>query len=104
MRGNGLTRGHSRRRMAGGARRLARCPVLAPAAAGFLGCVSSRMRIHAMRTTIVIDDKLMKDTLRATGLKTGREPVEPGLRALPCFPRKEDSRRFRDLQPRHQSL
>lgn len=35
-----------------------------------------------MRTNIVIDDKLMKDTLRATGLKTKREAVEAGLRTL----------------------
>ncbi len=33
-----------------------------------------------MRTNIVIDDKLMKDALRATGLKTKREVVELGLR------------------------
>ncbi len=35
-----------------------------------------------MRTNIVIDDKLMRDTLRATGLKTKREAVEAGLRTL----------------------
>jgi Arc/MetJ family transcription regulator len=35
-----------------------------------------------MRTNIVIDDKLMKDTLRATGLKTKREAVELGLRTV----------------------
>jgi Arc/MetJ family transcription regulator len=35
-----------------------------------------------MRTNIVIDDKLMRDTLRATGLKTKREAVENGLRTL----------------------
>ena len=35
-----------------------------------------------MRTNIVIDDKLMADTLRATGLKTKREGVELGLRTL----------------------
>jgi Arc/MetJ family transcription regulator len=35
-----------------------------------------------MRTSIVIDDKLMRDTLRATGLKTKREAVEEGLRTL----------------------
>ena len=35
-----------------------------------------------MRTNIVIDDKLMKETLRATGLKTKREAVELGLRTL----------------------
>ena len=35
-----------------------------------------------MRTNIVIDDKLMRDTLRATGLKTKRAAVEEGLRTL----------------------
>ena len=35
-----------------------------------------------MRTNIVIDDELMRDTLRATGLKTKREAVEAGLRTL----------------------
>lgn len=35
-----------------------------------------------MRTNIEIDDKLMKDALRATGAKTKREAVELGLRTL----------------------
>ena len=35
-----------------------------------------------MRTNIVIDDKLMSDTLKATGLKTKREAVELGLKTL----------------------
>jgi hypothetical protein len=35
-----------------------------------------------MRTNIVIDDKLMNSTLRATGLKTKREAVELG--SAPC--------------------
>ena len=35
-----------------------------------------------MRTNIAIDDKLMEATLKATGLKTKREVVEQGLRAL----------------------
>jgi len=35
-----------------------------------------------MRTNIVIDDKLMRDALKATGLKTKREVVELGLRTL----------------------
>ncbi|MDP2812003.1 MAG: type II toxin-antitoxin system VapB family antitoxin [Rhodocyclaceae bacterium] len=48
-----------------------------------------------MRTNIVIDDKLMQDTLRATGLKTKREVVEEGLRTLLRLRRQEDIRRFR---------
>ncbi len=35
-----------------------------------------------MRTNIVIDDQLMADTLRATGLKTKKEVVELGLKTL----------------------
>ena len=35
-----------------------------------------------MRTNIVIDDKLMADALNATGLKTKKEAVEEGLKAL----------------------
>jgi Arc/MetJ family transcription regulator len=35
-----------------------------------------------MRTNIVIDDALMAEVLRATGLKTKREAVEAGLRLL----------------------
>ena len=38
--------------------------------------------MHNMRTNIVIDDKLMSDTLRATGLRTKREVVELGLKTL----------------------
>ncbi len=35
-----------------------------------------------MRTNIVIDDQLMQDTLRVTGLHTKREAVELGLQTL----------------------
>ncbi len=35
-----------------------------------------------MRTNIVIDDQLMADALKATGLKTKKEAVEQGLRLL----------------------
>jgi Arc/MetJ family transcription regulator len=35
-----------------------------------------------MRTNIVIDDTLMAEALRATGLRTKREAVEAGLRLL----------------------
>ena len=35
-----------------------------------------------MRTNIVIDDKLMQEALEVSGLKTKREAVEAGLRAL----------------------
>jgi len=48
-----------------------------------------------MRTNIVIDDKLMKNTLRATGLKTKREAVEQGLRTLLRLSQQSEIRRFR---------
>jgi Arc/MetJ family transcription regulator len=48
-----------------------------------------------MRTNIVIDDKLMKDTLRKTGLKTKREAVELGLRTLLRLCKQAEIRRFR---------
>ena len=48
-----------------------------------------------MRTNIVIDDKLMKDALRATGLKTKREAVELGLRTVLRLRKQEEIRRFR---------
>ena len=35
-----------------------------------------------MRTTIVIDDKLMQEAMRATGLRTKRAVVEAGLKLL----------------------
>lgn len=48
-----------------------------------------------MRTNIVIDDELMEDTLRVTGLKTKREAVELGLRTLLRLRRQEEVRGFR---------
>jgi Arc/MetJ family transcription regulator len=51
--------------------------------------------IHIVRTNIVIDDKLMRDTLRATGLRTKREAVELGLQTLLRLRRQEQIRGFR---------
>lgn len=48
-----------------------------------------------MRTNIVIDDKLMEDTLRATGLKTKREVVELGLHTLIRLQKQQAIRRFK---------
>ena len=48
-----------------------------------------------MRTNIVIDDKLMQDTLKATGLRTKREVVELGLRTLLRLGRQSEIRRLR---------
>jgi Arc/MetJ family transcription regulator len=51
------------------------------------------MRI--MRTNIVIDDKLMSDTLRATGFKTKREAVELGLKTLLRLRQQSEIRKLR---------
>jgi Arc/MetJ family transcription regulator len=48
-----------------------------------------------MRTNIVIDDRLMKETLRATGLKTKREAVELALRTLLRLSKQAEIRQFR---------
>lgn len=48
-----------------------------------------------MRTNIVIDDKLMRDALRATGLKTKREAVELGLQTLVRLNKQVHIRRLR---------
>ena len=48
-----------------------------------------------MRTNIEIDDKLMADAMRATGLKTKREAVELGLKTLVRLRRHEEFRAFR---------
>jgi len=48
-----------------------------------------------MRTNIVIDDALMADALKATGLKTKREAVELGLKTLLHLRRQAEIRDFR---------
>lgn len=48
-----------------------------------------------MRTNIEIDDQLMSDTLKATGLKTKREAVELGLRTLLRLQEQAEVKRFR---------
>jgi Arc/MetJ family transcription regulator len=48
-----------------------------------------------MRTNIVIDDKLMRETLRATGLKTKREAVELSLRTLLRLSKQGELRQLR---------
>jgi Arc/MetJ family transcription regulator len=52
-----------------------------------------------MRTNIVIDEKLMKETLRLTGLKTKREAVELGLRTIVRLRKQQEIRRFRGKLP-----
>jgi Arc/MetJ family transcription regulator len=45
-----------------------------------------------VRTNIEIDDRLMTEAMRATGLKTKRETVEAGLRLLARLKRQSDAR------------
>ncbi|MES2126565.1 MAG: type II toxin-antitoxin system VapB family antitoxin [Pseudomonadota bacterium] len=52
-----------------------------------------------MRTNIDIDDKLMAETLRVTGLKTKREAVELGLRTLLRLQQQALIRQFRGKMP-----
>lgn len=48
-----------------------------------------------MRTNIVIDDSLMQDALKATGLKTKKEAVELGLKVLIKLHQQEAIKAFR---------
>ncbi len=48
-----------------------------------------------MRTNIVIDDSLMAEAMRATGLRTKREAVELGLKTLVRLRKQEEIRGFR---------
>ncbi len=52
-----------------------------------------------MRTNIVIDDDLMTQALKATGLKTKREAVELGLQTLLRLRAQEQVRAFRGKLP-----
>ncbi len=48
-----------------------------------------------MRTNIIIDDKLMGDALKASGLSTKKEAVELGLKTLIRLKKQEKIRKFR---------
>ena len=48
-----------------------------------------------MRTNIVIDDKLMADALKATGLGTKKEAVELGLKMLVRLNKQQGIRKLR---------
>ncbi|MCG7899531.1 MAG: type II toxin-antitoxin system VapB family antitoxin [Candidatus Thiodiazotropha lotti] len=48
-----------------------------------------------MRTNIDIDDKLMDDVLKATGLRTKKDAVELGLKTLIRLKKQENIRNFR---------
>ena len=48
-----------------------------------------------MRTNIVIDDQLMAEALKATGLETKKQAVEEGLKALIRLKKQSDIRSLR---------
>jgi Arc/MetJ family transcription regulator len=48
-----------------------------------------------MRTNIDIDDKLLNDAIRLSGVKTKREAVELGLRTLVRLRQQEELRKLR---------
>ena len=48
-----------------------------------------------MRTNIVIDDDLMDEALRTTGLRTKREAVELGLKTLIRLKKQEQIKAYR---------
>ncbi len=48
-----------------------------------------------MRTNIVIDDQLMLEALKATGIRTKRELVEEGLRSLIRLRKQASVRNYR---------
>ena len=48
-----------------------------------------------MRTNIVIDDDLMNDAMRLTGVTTKREAVELGLKTLIRLKKQESIKKFR---------
>ena len=48
-----------------------------------------------MRTNIDIDDKLMNDVLKATGLRTKKDVVELGLKTLIRLKKQENIRALR---------
>jgi len=48
-----------------------------------------------MRTNVVIDDQLMKDALKLSGLSTKKAAVEAGLRLLVKFSQQTEVKNFR---------
>lgn len=48
-----------------------------------------------MRTNIVIDDQLMADVLKTTGIKTKREAIELGLKTLLMLKQQEGIKAFK---------
>ena len=54
-------------------------------------CIASKI----MRTNIEIDDNLMEDVLKATGLRTKKDVVELGLKTLIRLNKQERIKSFR---------
>ena len=48
-----------------------------------------------MRTNVVIDDRLMRDALKTSGLQTKKDAIEEGLKLLVRFNRQRSIRRMR---------
>jgi len=48
-----------------------------------------------MRTNIVIDDSLMNDAMKLTGIATKREAVELGLKTLIRLKKQESIKKYR---------
>ena len=48
-----------------------------------------------MRTNIVVDDQLLEQALKLSGLKTKKQAVEEGLRLLIAMKKQESIRQFR---------
>ena len=48
-----------------------------------------------MRTNIIIDDTLMADVLKATGVKSKREAVELGLKTILLLKQQEGIKAFK---------
>ena len=65
---------------------------------GRVECVLLGKIIHtggSMRTNIVVDDQLMSQALKLSGLKTKKQAVEEGLRLLIAMKKQESIRQFR---------
>ena len=61
-------------------------------------CVYFVINVHIgdlMRTNIVIDDELMKQVMKQTGIKTKREAVDMGLKTLLRLKQQENIRNYR---------
>ena len=52
-------------------------------------------RVILMRTNIVIDDKLMNEALKSTGIATKKEAVEQGLKLLIQHNKQQAIRKLR---------